>query len=189
VSCCEVDRSVCDRESVTADPRCGPHQLADSKGFGGKAVDDGAHGPVLARGRKRIADLPEDLGLPKHDRFEPARHPEDVPHGVPLIVEVSGAAEVVLGDSANVRKKASRRLHIYTIDDRIDLRPIARREDEPFARVLRKGQQPFGQSGASERKPFSKLHRSTFVIDADDDGISLQENAFVRTRWDPDWVQ
>jgi hypothetical protein len=128
------------------------------QGLAEQPVEERASGSGLEGG----PHLAEDLALPGHHRVEAGRDAEEVQRGG-LVVEAieRSAGGLEHRRSARLRGRA-------VVPGDVELRPVARREADRLARVLREPAGHLGGTARIEGDPLPELDRSAVMRDADE---------------------
>ena len=166
----ERDRRVTDRDGPFAQPGLGPHALADGEGGVEQPGRDRARVLQSARGRERLLHLPENLRLADHERVEPGGHPEQMAGGLGALQhedvgrELRPAEPVILRDEPRARVAGR-----FGVGGSVDLGPVARRDDDRFARHVSRCQRGKGAIEPRARKvdALAQLDGRAPMADAD----------------------
>jgi hypothetical protein len=109
------------------------------------------------RRRKRLAHLPQDLGLTHHQRFNARRHTVEVAHGfgaVPVIERHALRHRFAAGRAQRGHRRVAT---LVCVGGQVELRPVAGRENDAAAQLRRQSLQRGHQHLGAEREAFAKL--------------------------------
>ena len=181
----ERDRRVADRYRALAEPGLGAHALAGAEGPVEQPVEEDA-GVLLLRGdRERVLDLAEYLRLAHDERVEAGRHAEQMAGDVGVRAGVQVGRDLGLRHVVEPAHEGGegRARALRIVADDVDLRPVARRQDDDLAQSGKLGQlgQRMRDAAPREVDPFAQIDRRAVMACAEQEQV---HGAWSRLRFE-----
>jgi len=156
------------RHRIRADTGIGARALGGGEGLLEQAIQLPAECPGLARGGPRLFHLPEDLRLAQHQRIQAGGDPEQVAHGVAVVMPVQVVVQIVA--SVRMGGQPVRQCTAVVVGMRVQLGAVAGGEQHRLADLRQgtQGRQRRRQSVLGERHFLAQGNRRGLVVDAED---------------------
>ncbi len=152
------------RAAGLVDRGLGAGPLADPQRVLDELVQDAAGGAGLLRQGQRGADLTDDLALADDHRVQPARDAEQVLDRAVLVVHVQVRGQLLQPEAGVPGEQLGdvRQAAVELLDDRVDLDPVAGRQDDDLGHVLgrHRVRQELGQRVAGEGRALQQADRA-----------------------------